>query len=485
MKTRQIEVATRWLLTFVTLAAIVLVYYRWLHVNPTTVALTLVLYVLLVAARLSLRYAVVASVAAAFLYNYYFLPPVGTLTISDPENWLALFSFLATSVIGSRLSQTARDEADHARLGQRELQVLFTLSRDLLRSDNVAELTNALPSLINVAVRADSTALFLLEGDRLYQAGSRKSLAVELPHLRQQSLVLQSPEILPHEEVNIPLRAGVRPRGLLRVSGIQLSTETLQAVGGLVSIALDRAQALEEVAHSEATKESERMRTLILDSITHELRTPLTSIKGATSTLLSTPDVSESDRQELLAIVDEEADRLNLLVSQALEMAQIETQEVHMTFAPVDLREIVTESLKSCAWVGVEHPISVELPAALPVIVDRVMIGKVLCNLLENAAKYSAAGSPIYIGAEKKDRLVNISVADRGIGIDPAEQPLIFDRLYRSHTQSEKTPGTGMGLAISRAIVEAHHGVLGVTSQLEHGSVFSFSLLSAPENDAL
>lgn len=480
MKPRQIVSVTRWLLTFLILAAIVLVYYRWLHVNPTTVALTLVLYVLLLAARFSLRYAVVGSVAAAALYNYYFLPPLHTFTITDPENWLALFSFLATSVIGSRLSQAARDEADHATLGQRELRVLFTLSRELLQSDNVAELVNTLPALVNAAARAESTTLYLLDGDRLYQAGVRQNVVVELPHLRQQSLTLQTPEILPHGEVNVPLRAGVRPRGVLRMTGVKLSSETLQAIGGLASISLDRAQALEDVAHSEATKESERMRTLILDSITHELRTPLTSIKGATSTLLTTEDVSETDRHELLTIVDEEANRLNHLVGQAVEMAQIETGEVHMSFESVDLRELVQDAQKTCAWVATTHAVHVDLPRPLPVIADRTMIGKLLCNLLENAAKYSPPGSPIFISAEQKNGRVLTSVADRGIGIDSAEQPLIFDRLYRSRSQSQQTPGTGMGLAISRAIVEAHHGTLSVTSQLEHGSVFTFSLAEQP-----
>ncbi len=476
MKTRHIVTAVRWIATLGTLALIVLVYRRWLHVNPTTVAMTLLLFVLVVAARLSLRYAVVASVVATACYNFYFLPPVGTFTIVDPQNWLALFAFLATGVIGSRLSQAARDEAKQARLGQRELRVLFTLSRELLQAQNVAELVNTLPMLVNAAARAESTALYLLDGDRLYVAGAPNSLMVELPHLRQLALTQQTPELLPHDGADIPLRAGVRPRGLLRMTCVRLSSETLQAIGGLVSIALDRAQALEDVTHSEASKESERLRTLILDSITHELRTPLTSIKGATSALLTTEGMTQEDRRELLTIVDEEADRLNRLVSQAVEMAQIETQEVHMSFAPVDLHDVIADARKTCASIGAAHPVTVDLPKLPPVIADRVMIGKVLCNLLENAAKYSPAGSPIFISAEQKGGTVTTSVADRGVGIDPAEQSLIFDRLYRSRAQSQQTPGTGMGLAISRAIIEAHHGTISVTSQLEHGSVFSFSL---------
>mgnify|MGYP001604147697 FL=1 len=476
MNSRRLVTAIWWLSTFGALAGIVLVYRFWFHVNPTTVALTLVLFVLLVAARLSLRYAVVISIVATACYNFYFLPPVRTFTISDPQNWLALFAFLATSVVGSRLSQKAREEADQARIRQRELEVLFALSRELLQTENVAELVNSLPALINAAARAQRSTLYLLDGDRLYQAGELQNYTVELPHFRQLALSLTAPEDLQDGEINIPLRAGVKPRGLLRLAGLHLSKETLQAIGGLTSIALDRAQALEEVARSEANKESERLRTLILDSITHELRTPLTSIKGATSTLLTMDNVKAEDRRELLTIIEEEADRLNKLVGQAVEMAQIETQEVHMSFAPVELRDVVAEAQELCSWVSATHPLTVKIPALPRVNADGTMITKVLCNLLENAAKYSAGDSPIFISAEQKGGQVVVSVADRGVGIDPSEQALIFDRLYRSRVHSQQTPGTGMGLAISRAIIESHHGTMSVTSQVNQGSVFSFSL---------
>ena len=476
MNSRRFVAMTQWAGSLGALAGIVLLYRRWLHVNPTTVALTLLLYILLLAARLSLRYAVAVSLVATACYNYYFLPPIGTFTIADPQNWLALLAFLATSVIGSRLSQRARDEAKEARTRQREVELLFALSRDLLQTENVAALVNVLPELINRTARSEAAVLYLLEGDRLYQAGLHQLSGIEVPHFRQLALSLASPETSTGEETRIPLRAGVRPRGLLVLRGLQLSPASLEAIGGLVSIALDRAQALEDVARNEANKEGERLRTLILDSITHELRTPLTSIKGAASTLLASEDVNAEDRRELLTIVDEEADRLNRLVREAVEMAQLESQEVHMNFAPIDLAILVEEARESCASVSSNHPVTVNLPALPKVSADPEMVSKVLCNLLENAAKYSKPASPIFVSAEQREGFVLTSIADRGVGIDPAEQGLIFDRLYRSLAQSGTTPGTGMGLAISRAIVESHRGTLTVTSQPDHGSVFTFSL---------
>ncbi len=476
MNSRRTVAITRWVLAFGALTGILLVYRQWLHVNQTTVALSLLLLILILAARWSLRYAVAISLAATAGYNFYFLPPFGTFTIAAPQNWLALFAFLTTSVIGSRLSQKARDEAAQAKQRQRELEVLFTLSRELLQTENVATLVNSLPALIRSASRAESVLLYLLDGDRLYGAGLRQTTPTDVASCRQLALSLPGPEPGLAQEMRVPLYTGVRPRGLLLLQDASLSTKSLQALSGLVSIALDRAQALEDVAKSEANKKSERLRTLILDSITHDLRTPLTSIKGAASTLRSQAEISEENRQELLAIVDEEADRLNRLVGQAVEMAQLEAQEVHMIFKPVALADVLAQAQETCAWVSNAHPVTVKLPELPRVSADFEMVSKILSNLLENAAKYSPQQAPIFISAEEKDGFVLTSVADRGVGIDAEEQNLIFDRLYRSRTQNSSVPGTGMGLAISRAIVESHHGTITVTSQLGHGSVFTFSL---------
>jgi len=476
MNSRRLLSLTYWLSTLGALAAIVIIYHRWLHVNPTTVALTLVLYVLVVAAQVSLRYAVVASVVATACYNFYFLPPVETFTIADPQNWLSLFTFLATSIIGSRLSQAAREEAEYSRAKQRELEVLFSLSREFLRTENVGDITDALPRLINLAAHARRSTLYLLDGDRTFQAGEQQVVDREVPHFKELALSLSEPEILPNRVVHIPIRAGVRPRGVLQLVGLQLSTETLRAIGGLAAIALERAQALEQVARSEANKESEKLRNLILDSITHELRTPLTSIKGAAGALLTMELTNSEAQRSLLTVIDEEADRLNDLVGRAVEMAQLEAREVHMDLQPVSIGEVIAQAQENCSWVWTSHPVSVCVAETPDVLADPNMIAKVLCNLLENAAKYSVANSPISISVEQRGSMLITSVGDRGEGIDPMEQELIFDRLYRSRAHSQQKPGTGMGLPISRAIIESHQGQLSVTSQIGYGSVFSFSL---------
>ena len=446
----------------------------------------MLLLVLSLAAKWGLRYAVAVSLAATACYNFFFLPPIGTFTINDPQNWLALFTFLTTGVVGSRLAERAREEAADARNRQRELEILYTLSRALLQAENVAALLNSIAPAIYRASSAAFVSVYLLDesggeqSGRLYQAGELASHAagfqLDLDALRQLSLTLPSVDISGEDYARVPLRTGVRPRGLLTLRGVNLSPATLEAIAGLVSISIDRAQALEDVTRSEAAKESERLRTLMIDSITHELRTPLTAIKAAATTLLNDANISTEDRTDLLTVIDEESDRLNRLVSEAVEMTQLDAQEVHMTFAPAGVETMIQAALESCSSALEEHQVQLKLPSLPKVSADHEYIQKVLCNLLENAAKYSARATAIVISADLQGDRIAIHIADRGVGIEASEQSLIFERFYRARALSSQTSGTGMGLAISRAIVEAHHGSLSVTSQLGQGSVFSFTL---------
>lgn len=470
---------TRWVISLGALAGIVLAFRRWDHVNTTTVALALLLLILVLAAEWGLRYALVCSVLATACYNFFFLPPIGTFTVADPQNWLTLFAFLATSVIASRLSHRARSEAQQARARQHELEVLFRLSRELLRTENVGDLLHSVPSTIASIVGSRGCAVYLLEGARLFQAGYDHTKEVERPHFQQLAETLPGAHT-EGSEIQVPLRTGVRPRGLILITGAVLSTQAAEAIGDLVSVTIDRVQALEKVARNEAAKESERLRNLIIDSITHELRTPLTSIKGSATALL-TGDLNDEGRRELLTIIDEESDRLDKLVSEAVEVAQLDTQQVHLTFLRVGLAALVERTRGTCSWVENDHDLRVVVPPDLAIKGDPNFLQKVVCNLLENAAKYSAAGSPITVTGEQKDRTVHLSVADHGVGIDADEQHLIFERFYRARNHGDRISGTGMGLAISRAIVEAHGGELSVLSQPGQGSVFTCAFPAGEE----
>jgi len=223
------------------------------------------------------------------------------------------------------------------------------------------------------------------------------------------------------------------------------------------------------------------LRTALLDSVTHELRTPLTGIKGAVTSLLSQPELTDDHRRELLTVIDEESNRLNRLIEEALEMARLDSGDVELKLEPTPIGPVIEAALGALKSVLANHPVDVRLAENLPdVPMDFERIKEVLAHLLENAAKYSPPGSPITITSEVTSGYLVTSVADRGEGIDGLEQTLIFDKFYRGKDLRYRVQGTGMGLAICKAIVEVHGGKIGVTSQVGSGSVFNFSLPLAP-----
>ncbi len=277
----------------------------------------------------------------------------------------------------------------------------------------------------------------------------------------------------------MPLRIGMRVVGSMGVSGSRLSRQTLEAIGSLVAIAIERASAFEKLSRAEAARESEQLRSVLLDSVTHEFRTPLTAIKASVTSLLGSGVHSPEENHELLTVINEESDRLNRLIGEAAEMAQLDANKVEFAFHTASLRPTVDDALDELKQLLAHHPVDVRIPADLPPArMDSAHIKEVLVHLLENAAKYSPADAPIRITAEArdKDHMLIISIADRGPGIDDFEQSLVFEKFYRGRNQRVQVHGTGMGLAICKAIVEAHGGRLGLTSQLGHGSVFYFSL---------
>ncbi len=473
-KNRVLQIA-EYLAGAVAVAGITFVEYRLFHVNRTTVALSFLLVVLFTAASWGLRPAVFVSLLSTLAFNYFFLPPVLTLTVADTRNWVALFAFLVTAVIASHLAERVRREADKANQRRREVERLYGFSQQLLVTENPTELLTRIPGDVTLAFGFMEAALFASGRNRIYRSSGN---ALDLPAERLREAA-QSREPV-QEGAHIfyaPLMMGVRPIGALAVRGPLPSRETLEALAGLIAIAVERADALEHLTRVEAARESERLRTALLDSITHELRTPLTAIKASITSVRATPDMAAEQKEEMYAVIEEETDRLNRLIAEAVEMAQLDAREVKLDIRPHPVRAAVDAALADLAEVLHHNPVEVRLPESLPLArMDLTYITKVLRHLLENAVKYSEEGSPIFISAEAGEGTLTINVADRGAGIDDLEQSMIFDKFYRGRERRGLVPGTGMGLAIVRAIVEAHHGRITCTSQVGHGSVFSFTL---------
>jgi two-component system sensor histidine kinase KdpD len=460
------------------LAVIVSMYYRLLHVNATTVAMTFTVGILLVSAYWGFRVSIYTSVAAALCFNYFFLPPFLTFTVLDRENWVALAAFLATGIIASNLSDRAQTENRISNRRRREAERLYEFSQQLLVAPNVVELVAAIPGKLMNVFALRNVALFLQSRNHTYR--SDPAFFANDRELRVAAQV-QDHSTREGNITFVPIRLGMRPIGAFAIAGTGVSRETLDAVGGLIAIAVERARAVETLSRSEAGRESERLRNAILDSVTHQLRTPLTSITMAISSLRNDPGLPADLREEMMAVIEEEAHRLNLLISQAVEMAELDTDDVKLELAESDIATLLPEALAEAKINQALHPVEIHVAPALPKVqLDRARIVKVLLHLIENAANYSPPGTPIILSAEASGRCVMVSVADRGPGIDDLERMMIFDKFYRGESQRFRVQGTGMGLAIAKAIVEAHHGAISVTSQLGQGSVFSFTLPVSP-----
>src|SRR5438093_5481047 len=292
-------------LSIAIVAGIAFLYRHVLSVNQTTVALTLLLAILAVSAVWGMAVSVFMSVVAMLVFNYEFLPPVGNLTISDPQNWVALGAFLLTSIVGSQLSARIRREADEAHNRRREIERLYKFSQKLLGEGNVIQLMNAIPNYIVDSFEAGAAELFLPQKEKFYRSGYG---AAHLDEERMKASYLNDEVTVDteHTAYFIPVRLGVRPIGSLGISGLQLSRQSVEALSTLVAIAIERARAVEQLGQTEAERQGERLKSALLDSVTHDFRTPLTSMKAAVTSLLSSPNPDSAQSRELLTIIDEE-----------------------------------------------------------------------------------------------------------------------------------------------------------------------------------
>ena len=453
--------------------------YRWpFSVNSTTVALSYLLAILGVATGWGLVEAIVASVAGMLCFNYFFLPPVGTFTIADPENWVALAAFLVTSVVASQLSSTVRRKALEATRRQHEMERLYALSRSLMLLDNRASAAAQVAYHVAQVFEIPGVAFFDREHDKLHRAGPH-DVPVSEDKLRD-AAVQNTAFYDPAEQVSIlPVRLGGAPIGSLAVAGSVVSDTALHAIVNLAAIAVERAGAQEAAARAEATRQNQELKSALLDALAHEFTTPLTSIKAASSALL---DDGGTPQRELLTIIEEETDRLSSLVAETIQMARIEAGNLRLERQPHEVAAVVSAALGKLRLQLEDREVRVEIAASLPpVLVDAELAGLAIRQFVTNALKYSDPRTPILVRASLDADAVVISVKDSGPGIPEGILARIFEKFYRAAGGALSVPGAGMGLAIARQIVEAHGGRIWVDSRVGQGSEFFLTLPCAWE----
>jgi two-component system sensor histidine kinase KdpD len=489
-------------------ALVTLVYVKWLHVtNSATVSITFLLVVLIVAATSRLWIAVVTSLMSMLAFNFFFLPPVGTFTIADPHNWVALFAFLTVSLVASNLSAVARARTQEA-IGRRdELARLFDLSRDVLmmtagreamavlarsvaRRFDLDFVAIALPvnlrqSLASLAAAVDDweiveagTQPVALDEQQLTDALAAARASLEFDAHARTYAGHRTVAVGGHSVRLVPLRVGTKPIGLLAAAGRPIEAGTLDALAGVVALAIERAQFLEERKTAELTRQSDDLKTTLLASLGHDLRTPLTAIRVAASNLKAAW-LADADRAGQSDLILAEVERLTRLFQNVLEMARIDAGAVATESRWTHPSEIVAAARDQVEQTIQDHRFELDIEDDVLVRLDPRLTAAALAHLLENAAQYAPAGSAMHVRTQVTPEGLVLEVRDHGPGIAPADLPHLFDRFYRGAAAKPRASGTGMGLWIARRLLAAEQGRIWAENRPDGGAQFSIVVPAA------
>jgi two-component system sensor histidine kinase KdpD len=455
--------------------------------DPLIVGFTFLLLVLPSAAMARLWVPATVSVLSTMAFNFFFLAPVGSFYLQDPQNWVALFAFLAVSLVASNLSTAARARAREAVQRQEELTRLFDVSRDVLLTSEGSEALGELARFVARRFGFDFAAVCLRRAGQwdVHPAGPQPmadtaSLVLALDRCAAPGFERTSPPIEGHHTIEVegrllqlvPLRPGSLEAGFLAVGGRPIDPHMLDALAGVATIAIERAHLLEERNAAELTRKSEELKSALLASIAHDLRTPLTAIRVAASNLQA-PWLQDDDRREQSDLVLAEVDRLQTLFQNILEMARIDTGGVAAEAQWVHPSEIV-EAARSQVQPALEHrSVEVLIEPDLMVQVDPRLTASALARVLENAAQYSPPDTAITVNARVSADGLTLTVRDLGPGIGSSDLPHLFDRFYRGRESRRRAVGIGMGLSIARGLLAAERGRIDVENCSDRGAQFT------------
>jgi two-component system sensor histidine kinase KdpD len=465
--------------------ALVTVCYKLLitGVNATTVALSFLLVVLFAAAAHGIGPAIVASITGMLCFNFFFLPPFGTFTIHDPQNWVALFAFLATAIIASQLSSAARKRAREAEKSREEVWKLYQLSRAIIITPDPETAVSTISRQVREVF--DITDCQVYTPEEIGKLGSLTApfgSALGAPGEGLLREAFETGKMTVHKASHAtyaPLKVGVRVTGVMFLASDAMERWTIEAISGLVALALERARFLKELSRTEALRQSDQLKSALLASVSHDLPTPLTSIRAAVDNLLEKSlDWNREALHEFHLIISEEVNRLTHLVQNLLEMARIEAGELHPVKEWGQVSEVFGNVLERCGPELSNYHVRVDLGDGTPLVkVDSRLLAEVVFNLVDNALKYSPAGSQITLRGLVEGGSLTVSVRDQGPGLPSHELSRVFDKFYRGRSRSaNQREGTGMGLAISRGIIEAHGGRIWAESTFGQGATFVFRL---------
>jgi two-component system sensor histidine kinase KdpD len=465
----------------------------------SNIALVFLTAVLVSAVAYGLWPSLFACLLSVLTYNFFFLPPLYTFTIADPENVVALFFFALVAAIASNLASRVRGQAIAARQRAKTTEELYQFSRKLAGAITLDDLLWAIAHQIASMLKV-RVVLLLPEGETVtVRAGyppedilDEADLAAAKWSWQHSRPAGRGADTLPGaKRLFLPIRTAA---GTVAVVGLDSDRpgplftpdqrRLLDALTDLAALAIERVGLAQDVGRARLEAETERLRSALLTSISHDLRTPLASILGAATSLKNyRKELDEAAREELVGTIQEESERLNRFIANLLDMTRLESGALVPRVEPIDLSDIVGSALERAKKILGAHKVEIDLAGPRPLLrLDPVLFEQVLFNLLDNAAKYAPVGSLIRVQARQEGAAVRLQVIDEGPGIPPADLDRIFDKFYRVRAADRQRAGTGLGLAVCRGFVEAMGGsVVAANRQERHGAVFAITLPVAAE----
>jgi two-component system sensor histidine kinase KdpD len=458
-------------------------------VSPANLVMIYLAVVVIAAIYLGRGPAVLTAGLSVLAFDFFFVQPRLSFTVSDTEYLLTFAGLFVVGLVISSLAARSREQAQAARRRETQAVALYELSRDLAGAGGLEDILQVVIRHINQTFSRDA-AIALPAGDTLQPRALSPGLTLDENEravaewaFRQGQPAGRGTDTLPAASLRyMPLKTARGVVGVLGVKPLDPSSHLspdqrrlLEAFTSQAALAIERAQLAEQARQAQLSQATEELQRALLNSISHDLRTPLVSITG-TLTSLEEDDapLDEGSRRSLITGAREEAERLNRLVGNLLEMTRIEAGALRAAEEPCDVQEVVSAAIDRLGSRFEGRPVTIEVPAVL-VPMDFVLMAQVLVNLLDNALKYSPPGTPIGVEAHVVERALELALTDRGAGIPTEDLERVFDKFYRVH-RPESVGGTGLGLAICKAIVEAHQGRIYARNRPGGGSVFTLTL---------
>ncbi len=432
-----------------------------------------------------------ASIVGVLAFDFFLIPPFLTFAVSDTQYILTFVGLFVVSLVVSNLTARAREQAEASLQREMQTSTLYNLGRDLTAAEDLKDIAGVIITRTSQFFDGDA-AIFLPVADYVkpfastpgYNPNDNELAVASWAYAHDQSAGLGTDTLSAVPLRCLPLKTA---HGLVGILGIRppepgylLTPEKRQALASfanLSALALERAILAEQAHQAMLLQATEKLQTALLNSISHDLRSPLTSIMGILSSLANqAANLDENQQQSLLQMATTETARLNRLVGNLLDMTRLESGAIHIRRQPCDLQDVIGAAREQASDRLGDHPVHIDLPSDLPSIsMDAVLMVQTLANLLDNAIKYSPAGSPIEVSARLSGEMLQIAVADRGVGIPSEDLQRVFDKFYRVQ-RPESVSGTGLGLAICKGIIEAHGGTIWANRRPGGGTVVSITL---------